>query len=412
MNTNMRVTLSALLILALGLATSACGSGGSEQGGATQQSWSEIEKEAQGTTVNFVMYGGNDALNSYIDKWVAPRVKEEYGITLERTPVSDTADAVNKLLNEKQAGKQEGTADLIWVNGENFFTGSQADLWFGPWAEQLPNAKYIDWDADIIKKDFGFPVNGYEAPWGQAQFVMIYDSAKIDDPPKTAQELKQWVADNPGKFTYPAPPDFTGNAFVEQIFYQTTGGPGKYQQKFDKSVFEEQAPEFYDYMNSIEENLWREGNTYPESSTKLDDLYQNGQVNFTMSYNPYYAQQQVEKGIFPESTKSYLFEGGTLANTSYTAIPFNSTNKSGAQVVANFLESPKAQIEYQKQQLNLSVLDPDKLPEDKAKQLRDSTPSGESVVPLQKLRENRVPEARSEWLLQIQDGWEANVQKR
>lgn len=412
MNTKKRITLGGLLVLALSLVLAACGGGGGQQGGATQQSWSEIEEEARGTTVNFVMFGGEDSVNSYIDEWVAPRMKEEYNITVRRTPVSDTADAVNKLLDEKRAGKQEGTSDLIWVNGENFFTGAQADLWYGPWAEQLPNAKYINWEADIIKKDFGFPVNGYEAPWGQAQFVMIYDSAKVDNPPKNAQELKQWAADNPGKFTYPAPPDFTGNAFVEQIFYQTTGGPEKYQQEFNQSVFDEQAPEFYDYMNSIEGDLWREGQTYPESSTALDDLYQNGQVNFTMSYNPYYAKQQIQKGIFPESTKSYLFKGGTLANTSYTSIPFNSANKAGAQVLANFLQSPQAQIEYQKQQLNLSVLDPERLSDEQAQQLKDSAPSGESVVPLEELRENRVPEARSEWLTSIQDGWEANVQKQ
>lgn len=47
------------------------------------------------------MYGGDDATNAYVDEWVAPRLEEEYDITPERIPVSDVAEVVNKLLNEK-----------------------------------------------------------------------------------------------------------------------------------------------------------------------------------------------------------------------------------------------------------------------------------------------------------------------
>ena len=35
--------------------------------------------------------------------------------------------------------------------------------------------------------------------------------------------------------------------------------------------------------------------------------------------------------------------GGTIGNTHFVAIPYNSSAKEGAQVVANFLLSPEAQ---------------------------------------------------------------------
>ncbi len=407
----MLVALAATFLLA----GAACGNVGGVAGdvGAPgeERSFSELEREARGTTVNFHLYGGDEAINAYVDEYVAPRLEKAYGITLNRVPLTDTADAVNKLINEKAAGKGEGTIDLVWINGENFATGAEADLWFGPWAERLPNAKYIDWESPSINRDFGLPVEGREAPWGRAQFVMIYNSAKVDDPPKNMEELEAWTEENPGRFTYPAPPDFTGNAFVEQALYGLTGGPDAYQKPFDEEVFRERSPEVYDFLNEIEPNLWREGETYPESSTKLDGLYQNGEVYLSMSYNPQLAQRQIEKGLWPKGTRTYLLEGGTLNNTHYVAVPFNSPNKAGAQVVANFLESPEAQIE--KQDPNgwgdLTALDVDRLPEDAREDLSET--EGKATLPADELQENRVPEARSEWLLALEEGWQERVLK-
>jgi putative spermidine/putrescine transport system substrate-binding protein len=402
------------LIAVLSLTLAACGGGGSAGGGSEGEDrpFPELEEAARGTTVNFFMYGGDDATNAYVDDWISPRLKEEYDITLERTPVGDTAEVVNKLLNEKQAGDDEGTVDLVWINGENFFTGSQANLWFGPWAEELPNARYVDWESEEIDTDFGIPVDGYEAPWSQAQFVMVYDSAKVENPPKNMDELRSFAEENPGRFSYPAPPDFTGNAFVEQAFYDVAGETEPYQKKFDEAVFEREAPKLYDLMNGLEPNLWREGETYPETSAALDKLYGNGEIDLTMSYNPYSAERQVEKGIFPETTRTYLLEGGTLSNTNYVAIPFNGPNKEGAQVVANFLQSPQAQLEMQRTHVvgGLTTLDLDRLSEEQRREF--TADGGETTIPLEELQERRLPEARTEWLLQIQDGWIENVLRR
>ena len=410
----LKVLLSFTLAAVLATLLVGCGgSGGDLNPAGEERAFSDLEELARGTTVNFFMYGGDDATNEYVDGYVAPRLEEEYDITLERTPVEDIAEVVNKLLNERQAGEDEGTVDLIWINGENFATGANAGLWFGPWAEGLPNAGYVDWESPEIARDFGYPVEGREAPWGKAQFVMIYDSEKVPDPPKNPEELRAWTEANPGKFTYPAPPDFTANAFVEQMFYGFVDDPEYYEQNdFDQAVFDEESQRLYDFLNEIEPNLWRNGETYPESSTRLDELFANGEVLLTMSYIPQSAQRQVDKGIFPESTRSYLLDYGTLANTHYVAIPFNAPNKEGAQVVANLLEEPDAQIEKQKPSGwgDLTALDLDRVPEDLREQFAE--PSGPATLPLDLLRENRLPEARSEWLLALEEGWQEEVSQR
>ena len=402
------------LIMALLVLVVACGGAGtsSTHSSGENQPFSKLEKEARGTTVNISMYGGDDAINAYVDDYVTPQLKKKYDITLKRTPLSDTADAVNKLLDEKSAGKDEGTIDLVWINGENFATGADANLWYGPWARKLPNAKYVDWKDSSIKSDFGYPVESREAPWGKAQFVMIYDSAKVKDPPRNTDELLAWTKKHPGRFTYPAPPDFTGNAFVEQMFYGVTGETKPFQKPFDKKVFAQDSPKLYNFLNKLKPNLWRRGETYPESSTKLDELYQNGEVWLDMNYNPQLAQRQIDKGLFPKSTRTYLLDGGALNNTHYVAIPFNAPNKAGAQVVANFLESPEAQIKKQDPSGwgDLTALDITELPEAVRKKLAE--PGGPATLSTSVLQENRLPEARPKWLLELQDGWQENVLKR
>ncbi len=409
----MKLKASSLVFLALAFIASACGGASSGESSGETRSFEELSSEAEGSTVRFFGFGGDGRTNEYLDEWVAPRLEEEHGITLERTPVSDTSDVVNKLLNERQAGEDEGTADLVWINGENFFTGSQAELWFGPWAERLPNAEFIDYEDPNIALDFGYPVDGMEAAWSQAQFVMIYDSTEMEDPPESFAELAEWTEENPGRFTYPAPPDFFGNAFILQALYEITGDTETYGEPFDEAVFRERVPEFAEYFENVEPNLWREGETYPTSGAALDELYQNGQVDMTMSYNPYSARELVEDGVFPETTRTYLFEDGTVGNTSYLAIPFNAPNTAGAQVAANFMQSPEAQLELQRRNVvgGLAALDVESLPEEERAEFEEAGASGEVALPLDELQSNQLPEARTEWTLELQDAWVSEVQR-
>ena len=57
--------------------------------------------------------------------------------------------------------------------------------------------------------------------------------------------------------------------------------------------------------------------------------------------NSVYASQAA--GTLAETTKAYGFDAGALSNIHFLAVPWNANAKAGAQVVINFLLSPKAQ---------------------------------------------------------------------
>ncbi|MBB5178747.1 putative spermidine/putrescine transport system substrate-binding protein [Planomicrobium koreense] len=412
-----KFTLLTSGILALGLA--ACSQNaekGSQDnsGNLLASDWQEVSDAAAGQEVNMYMWGGNDNINRYLDEWVAPRMKEEHGIELTRVPMNDAQDIINQLLDEKSVGKTDGSMDIVWINGENFKAAKDNGLLWGDFSGQLPNfTDYIDADAPEIAEDFGEPVDGLEAPWGQAQFVLVHDENKSPNPPKSMEELASWVKENPGQFTYPAPPDFTGSAFIRHVLYETTGGHEQYQQPAAEiNDLEARFEPMWQYLNEIEPFLWREGQTYPESLTKQDQLFASGEVGLTMSYDPALAASEVLKGRFPESTRTFLLDGGTLANTHFLSIPFNSSDKAGAMVTINELLSPAAQTAKLSPENwgDLSALDLEKLSPEQRQAMTD-VDLGNATLPLEELEANRLPELSADYIEIIEKGWMEHVAK-
>jgi putative spermidine/putrescine transport system substrate-binding protein len=380
---------------------------------AATTTWPEIEARAKGQTVDWFMWGGFPHTNAYVNGYVAPRVKELYNITLRQVPVKDIAEVVGKLLAEKQAGKTGGgEVDLMWINGENFRTCKRHGLLHGPFADLLPNQKGVDWSKPSVKNDFGEPVEGLESPWGSAQVVMIYDSKRTPSPPKTMGGLLDWAHKNPGRFTYPAPPDFTGSVFVRHVFYHAAGDVAAWQGPLDEKRFESAANATYRILKDLAPHLWRQGRTYPENPSRLAQLLADGEVDFAISYHPAEASKMIHDGLYPESVRTFVFEEGTIANTHFVAIPFNASDKEGAMVVANFLISPEAQLKKADPSVwgDFPAIDIHRL--EPAWQAKFAAlPHGAATLPNDVLQRHQLPEPPSEILIRLEKGWDERVLK-
>ena len=169
--------------------------------------WDAVLAEAKGQTVYWNAWGGAENVNAFID-WIGQQAQRDYGVTLEHVKLSDTAEAVSRVLAEKSAGKDEGGAiDLIWINGENFAAMKRQELLFGPWSEALPNWQLTDPEANAaLTADFTVPTEGLESPWGMAQLVFYHDTARLPRPPRSMAELAEWAEQNPGHHWIPPDP--------------------------------------------------------------------------------------------------------------------------------------------------------------------------------------------------------------
>lgn len=399
------------LALAAGLVLAGCAAPASTAEQAPAQSWADVLAEARGQTVSLWMYGGDAAGNAYVDDVLTPAAAE-LGVTLRRVPVADTADAVDRVLDERQAGTTDGDVDLVWVNGANFATAQQAGAWLCGWAGDLPSAAYLDPDDQTLTTDFGTPTEGCESPWHRAQFALVYDSARLPDPPDTLAGVLDWAQAHPGRFTYPAPPDFTGSVFVRQVLTSVVAdAPDDVPLAFDQDAYDALAPRLWDRLRELRPALWRGGADQPTSQAELDQLFADGEVDLTMTYGPATLTQLVAQGTFPPTTRVLVPAEGTVGNASYLALPASSGSRAGAQVVADLALSPAQQLAKADPTTwgQFTVLDLDLLPAaDRA--AFEALPASPVVPPLAELAANAQSELASGWVTALDEGWRTQVQ--
>jgi putative spermidine/putrescine transport system substrate-binding protein len=373
--------------------------------------FAEIARRARGTTVRFGMWAGDEARNRFHQGPAAEAVKRELGLTLQIVPLADVADAINKLLNEKSAGVASGgSIDFVWINGENFRTAKQGGLLWGPFAEKLPSIRFFDEVA--WRRDFGTSTGGYEAPVEQAQFVLAYDSVRVPSPPKTVADLRAWIHAHPGRFTYPAIPDFTGSAFIRHVL-QHAGDvpPAAFANGFDADLYERASKPALAYLRDIKPALWRQGETYPATPADLNRLFVNGEIDFSMNYGPTFASEKIARGEFPATVRTLVFDEGTITNYSYLAIPFNAANVAGALTIVNYFLSPAHALARARAIGGLFPLRLDRLSAADRGAV-DALPRGPATLPLDELAAHRIVEADAEYLQRLERDWRSEVLQR
>lgn len=377
--------------------------------GPDPEKWDDVLAEARGQTVYFDAWGGSENVNAYLE-WAAGEMKARYDVDIVHVKLGDTASAVATVVAEKAAGRDSGgTVDLIWINGENFASMKRQGLLYGPgWADKLPNRRYVDVEnKPTIRSDFTVPVDGYESPWGMAKLVFFYDSARTDvaSLPKSAAGLLDWAKANPGRFSYPQPPDFTGTSFLKQVLTETAADRSALQKPVDEATFAAVSAPLFAYLDALHPLMWRQARAFPQNYPAMKQLLADRELDIIFAFNPAEASNAIAAGELPDTVRSFTFPGGTLANTHFVAIPYNATAKAGALVLADFLLSPQAQARKQDPKVwgDPTVLAMGKLPpEDRARFA--ALELGVATLPPDRLGP-ALPEPHPSWVDRLEREW-------
>lgn len=360
-------------------------------------SWQQIARQARGQTVWFNAWGGDPAVNRYLD-WVSAEVKRDYAIDLRIVHIADAADTVKRLQTEARAGrKHHGSVDLLWVNGENFRTLKTANLLQAGWAETLPNWRYVD-TRQPVREDFSLPTEGAESPWGSAQLTFIARRTQTPTPPDSPETLLTFAAAHRGEVTYPRPPDFTGTAFLEQLLMTLTERPEALRRPPEPQTFAAVTAPLWRYLDRLHPLLWREGRDFPASPARMDAMLATGTLRLSLTFNPLHARQKAVSGELPKDSYGFGFERGMLGNVHFVTIPANARAPAGARVVANFLLSPAAQLRKADPAVwgDPSVLNPQSLPDDQRQALQALAPQNPPPV---------LAEPHAAWVDALEQEW-------
>ena len=369
--------------------------------------WSEISAAAKGTTVNFMMWQGSPVINDYMNNYVKPHLKENYNIDLQISG-GQGPEIIQLVMGEKEAGITDGQVDIAWINGETSFQLRKIDGLWGPFVDQIPNTKYIDFDDPYISTDFQQPIAGMEAPWSIGQAAMVYDSAKVQNPPQDLDELATYVKKYPGTFTISN--DFSGMTLLKSFLAELGGGPHSLDGKFNEEKYKKLSGQLWDYINQNKKYFWKQGETFPKEQTKMGQLFANGELYLGFGFSEGGIEEKVISGLYPKTARSYPWKNGTIKNANYIGILQNATNKAGAMQVIDFLTSPAAQFEKSKADGmdSNTILEVDRLPE-KWKQKFENAPHRIYGLEMEDLKEYAIAEPAPEYMIRLYEDFRKEV---
>lgn len=373
-------------------------------GSAWAGDWAAVLAQAKGQEVFFHAWGGDPKINAFI-AWVGEEAAARYGVSLSHVKLAATSDAVARVQAEQAAGKVSGGAvDLIWINGENFAAMKRAGMLYGPFAQSLPNWALVDeMGKPATVTDFTEATQGLESPWAMAQLVFEHDTARLATPPKSIMALADWAKANPGRFTYPQPPDYLGLTFLKQVLYALLPDPTILQRP--AADVDPALEALWPFLDALHPNLWRQAKAFPANEAALGQLLADDEVGIAFAFNPGRASAEIAAGTLPDTVRTFVLKGGTIGNASFVAIPFNANAAAGAQVVANLLLDPAVQARAQDASvlgfqtvLNMAALSP----ADRA--LFEDAPRGAATLSPADLGPTLL-EPHASWITQISAQW-------
>ena len=159
-----------------------------------------------------------------------------------------------------------------------------------------------------------------------------------------------------------------------------------------------------EYLRELNPYLWNEGRTFPDSSTTVDSMFADGELVMSMSYAPFTVATGIDQGLLRDTTRTFVFDNGTIGNTNYMAIAFNSPNKAGAMVVIDAILSAEVQLSQYETLRELPVVDADKLSQEERAAF-DAVDLGQGVLTQAELLSHRLPEMPADLVPVIEEIW-------
>lgn len=196
-----------------------------------------------------------------------------------------------------------------------------------------------------------------------------------------------------------------GATFLKQALVELAPDRSRLQQPAtDENFLRETAPlwTWYDQLRPL---LWRHGKQFPANGPAERQLLGDGEIDLSMSFDPAEAAASTASGLLPDTIRTYTLSGGTIGNTSFVAIPYNSAHKEAAMVVADFLLDPATQAHAQDIRMlgSFTVLDLEQLSPAQRKLFTDlpkspTLPTNAELGPV-------LLEPNPSWMMRITAEW-------
>ena len=306
----------------------------------------KTKTEADVPTVTIWSSGGQEVREALQEIADAYNSNEEYSKVAKveiQFVVSGTSEQSlpDRLSAAYKAGEKDTDFDLIAIDDSaiaNIEAQTSEDFFEDIDVSKIPNYDNLIFKENIVGENF--------IPYRGTSVYLAYNSETVKNPPKTAEELYQWIEEHPGRFTYNDPT--TGNSgfsFVANTIYNqlpeeaATSSDEKWKTEHTKewddgfALLEELHPYLYQTAGKVQ---------YPMKNAGSLELLANKEVDMTPAFVNMVLSQKA-MATLPEEIKLTQLEEPFLGGLAGFMIPSIGKDKEAALSVIDFYLSYEAQ---------------------------------------------------------------------
>ena len=278
--------------------------------------------------------------------------------------LSGTGDATlrDRLGAAFKTGQQDSGFDIIAENSTalaGYVAAAESEDLFA----KLDFSLISDYQNVKIQSAFD---NEKVVPYRGTTVVFAYDSARVPEPPKTWEELTEWIKANPGRFAYnPPSTGGAGSGFVQTAIY-------KDQPKETWTSEDPANKSFWDagfaYLTELHPFMYQSGGRtlYPNKNQGTLDLLINKEVDII----PAWADQvlsNLANEILPATVKLHQLDQALSGTDVVLALPSISTPEKAeaSHDFINFMIGPEAQKICLETMFAIPVIDPNAIDSEK-----------------------------------------------
>ena len=213
---------------------------------------------------------------------------------------------------------------------------------------KIPNAASVEAESTVA--------TDYVQPYRGTTVILAYDSEAVPNPPKTMDELVEWIKANPGRFAYNTPgTGGAGDSFVRTAVYNFMPEEAITS---DDPKWEEQWDEGFEFLASIHPYMYQSGGSvvYPNKNQGTLDLLNQGEIDMCINWADMVLSQRAQ-GAIKDTIKITQIDPALTGSLQTLAIPTFGSNEDGAYAFIDYMLSPEAQQIMVEQMAAIPLID-------------------------------------------------------
>lgn len=213
---------------------------------------------------------------------------------------------------------------------------------------KIPNAASVSAQSTVA--------TDYVQPYRGTTVILAYDSEAVPTPPKTMDELVEWMKANPGRFAYNTPgTGGAGDSFARTAVYNFLPEEAITS---DDPKWEEQWDEGFQFLASIHPYMYKSGGSivYPNKNQGTLDLLNQGEIDMCINWADMVLSQRAQ-GAIKDTIKITQIEPALTGSLQTLGIPTFGSNEEGAYAFIDYMLSPEAQQIMVEQMAAIPLID-------------------------------------------------------